>query len=349
MRTLTPGRTSASPRLPLGRVVGAGTLLILVYLAVRSFDGVAQALFLVLFGVLLAILIDVPTSALAQRMPRPVALLLVMLAFVALLVGNVVIVAPRVSAQLALLGHAVSRGGARAGELWARIAPREAATWAAMRDRLVAALPSMATRLVPFVSGTVSLLGSVLVVFAVALFVAVDPQAELRWLARLVPERHEDVYWELARRLGVSLRQWLLGMIVSLAIVATFTGLGLLVVRVPAWLALALLTFVTGFVPYLGSFFTGLLVLGAGLAVSAKTALIAIIIFIVGQVLHGVLIAPLVNRQAVRMPPALLLPWQIVMVASFGVSGILAAQPLLAIAMVVIDYVYVERRLGRRS
>jgi hypothetical protein len=53
------------PRWSLGRLVGAGTALILVYLAARSFDGVAQALFLALFGALLAIVIDVPTSALA--------------------------------------------------------------------------------------------------------------------------------------------------------------------------------------------------------------------------------------------------------------------------------------------
>ena len=337
------------PRWPAGRVIGAGTALIFVYFAARSFDGIAQALFLALFGILLAILIDVPTSALAKHMPRPLALLLVVLALVSLLVGNVVLVVPRLSAELALLAHAVSRGATRAGELWARIAPREAATWAAMRDHVVAALPSLATRLVPFVNGTISLLGSTLIVFAVALFVVVDPASELRWLARLVPERHEETYWLLTRRLGAGLRQWLLGMIVALAIVATFTGVGLLIARVPGWMALTLLTFVTGFVPYLGPLVMGVIVLGAGLAVSAKTALAAIIIFIVGQVLHSVWIGPVVNRRAVKMPPALLLTWQLVMVASFGVFGVLAAQPVLVIAVVVLELVCVERRPRRHA
>jgi len=58
------------PPWPVGRLVGAGTALILVYLAARSFDGVAQALFLALFGVLLAIVIDVPTSALGRDRVR---------------------------------------------------------------------------------------------------------------------------------------------------------------------------------------------------------------------------------------------------------------------------------------
>jgi hypothetical protein len=35
------------------------------------------------------------------------------------------------------------------------------------------------------------------------------------------------------------------------------------------------------------------------------------------------------------------------MVASFGVLGVLAAQPLLAVTMVVIEVGYVEHRLGR--
>ena len=326
-----------------GSVVGTGSALIVVYLVARSFDGVAQALLLALFGVLTAILIDAPTSALARRMPRPLALLLVLLTLVALLVGGGVAVAPRLSAQLAQLAHAVVRGVARAGELWARLAPGEAGMWETIRGHVVAALPSVATRLVPFVNGTLSILSSALVVVAVALFVVVDPRSELDWMARLVPERHERDYRRLVDRVGTGLRQWLVGMMVALAIVAVLTGVGLLIAGVPGWLALALLTFVTGFVPYLGSFFTGALVLGAGFAVSPKTALAAIIVFIIGQVLHGVWIGPLVNRHAVRMPPALLLTFQIVMVASFGVLGLLAAQPLLAMAMVVVDYVH-ERR-----
>ncbi len=336
----------AVPPPPLGRVVAAGTALLVIYFVVRAFAGVSQALLLAFFGVLVAILLDVPTTALAQRMPRALALLLVVLAAIALIAGNVVLVAPTVSAQVALLARELPHAVAHAGELWARLAPGETGTWATMRERVVAALPSLASRLLPFVNGTLSVVTSTLVVFAFALFVAVDPRAELRWLSRLVPDRHEETFAVLSRRISGTLRQWLLGMIVTLAIVAALTGAGLLVIGVPSWLVLALLTFVTGFVPYLGAVLAGVLVLGAGLAVSGKTALAAVAIFVVGQVLQGVLIAPLVNRRMSRMPPALLLTWQIVMIASFGVLGVLAAQPLLAVAMVVIEYLYVERKLG---
>jgi predicted PurR-regulated permease PerM len=215
------------------------------------------------------------------------------------------------------------------------------------RSRVVAALPTLAAHLVPFVNGTVSVLSSALVLVAVALFVSVDPRSELRWVARLVPPRHEVVYWRLVARLGRTLRQWLLGTIVTMLLVATLTGIGLLFVGVPSWLALAFLTFVTGFVPYLGALIAGVVVLGAGLAVSSRVALAALIVFVVGQTLQGVWIGPVVNRRASRMPPALLLTWQLVMVASFGVLGILAAQPLLAVALVVIEDLYVERTLGR--
>jgi hypothetical protein len=49
------------------------------------------------------------------------------------------------------------------------------------------------------------------------------------------------------------------------------------------------------------------------------------------------------------MPPGLLLAWQLVMVASFGVLGVLAAQPLLAVVIVVVEDLYVERDRGRPS
>jgi len=88
-------------------------------------------------------------------------------------------------------------------------------------------------------------------------------------------------------------------------------------------------------------------VLGAGLAVSPRVGLAAIVVFIVGQALHSVVIAPLVFRRTVQIPPALLLLSEIVMGASFGVLGIIAAHPLLAAALAVIEVVYVEGRLGR--
>jgi predicted PurR-regulated permease PerM len=338
-----------SPPLPLRRIVVAGTALIIIYLLLRGVAGVPQSLLLAFFGVLLSIVIDAPTTALARWMPRSLALAVVLLGGVGLTVGGIVLVAPRVATQLAILVHAVPSGLARAGDLWSRIAPGETDAWAAVRSRVVVALPSLLERLVPFVNGTVSVVTSILVVIAIALFVSVDPRAELRWVARLVPPRRERAFFELMGRLGHTLRQWLLGMSATLAIVAALTGVGLLAVGVRSWLVLALLTFVTGFVPYLGSVFTGLLVVAAGLAASPRTALGALIVFIVGQVLQGVLIAPLCNRHALRMPPGLLLTWQLIMVASLGVLGVLAAQPLLAVAIVVVEYAYVERTLGREA
>jgi predicted PurR-regulated permease PerM len=336
-----------APRLPLRRILIIGATLIVIYFVIRSLSGVAQSLLLAFFGVLLSVMLDVPTTAMAQRMPRALALLLVLLALVSLVAGGVVLVMPTMARQAAALAHALPRGLERAGELWSHVAPAGAGSWTGARARVVAALPSLASRLVPFVNGTVSVLTSLLVVVAIALFVSGDPRAELRWIARLVPPRHEDAYWELVKRLGATVRQWLLGMIVTLAIVATLTGIGLWIVGVPSWLALALLTFVSGFVPYLGSIFTGFLVLGAGLASSPRTALLGLLVFVTGQVLQGALIAPLVSRRATRMPPALLLAWQLVMVASFGVLGVLAAQPLLVVTMVLVEFVYVEHRLGR--
>src|SRR5215510_13237039 len=63
-----------SPPLAFGRIVAAGTTLIVIYLALRAVAGVPQSLLLAFFGVLLAIVLDVPTTALARRMPRSLAL-----------------------------------------------------------------------------------------------------------------------------------------------------------------------------------------------------------------------------------------------------------------------------------
>jgi predicted PurR-regulated permease PerM len=330
-----------------GRVVAAGTVLIIVYFAFDAIAGVAQALLLAFFGVLLAIVIDLPVSALARHMPRPLALLFVFLIGAGLIAGAALALVPQAAAQLALLAESLPQGLARAGMLWARVAPGEAHAWDDVRARLTAALPELARHLVPFVNATVSVITGVLVVVSIALFVVVDPHAELRWFSRLVPPRHEAAYWELAGRLGRELRQWFVATVGTLAVVATFTGVGLALVGLHSWLVLALLTFVTGFVPYLGSLVTGVIVAVVALETSPATALAAVAVFVAGQSLQGILIAPIFFKHVSRLPPGLLLTWQLVMVASFGVLGVLAAQPLLAMAAQLVEYFYIEHRLGR--
>src|SRR5262249_27226794 len=113
--------------------------------------------------------------------------------------------------------------------------------------------------------------------------------------------------------------------------------------------ALGLLAFVGALVPYLGSVVVGVAIAAAGLADSPKRALLALGAYAVVQALQGTLLAPLVSKVSIHTSPTLLLIFQVIMAASFGVLGVLLAQPLLAVATVLLEVPHDERNEDRRG
>ena len=61
------------------------------------------------------------------------------------------------------------------------------------------------------------------------------------------------------------------------------------------------------------------------------------------------MIAPLIQRRTVRLPPALTILSQTVLGTLFGPLGLILATPLAAAGMVMIRMVYVESILGDRE
>jgi predicted PurR-regulated permease PerM len=65
------------------------------------------------------------------------------------------------------------------------------------------------------------------------------------------------------------------------------------------------------------------------------------------HIVDGYIVEPLVMRRAVKLKPALLLFTQGVFSAVFGIMGTVVSTPLLVCAQTLVDYLWVERRLGK--
>jgi predicted PurR-regulated permease PerM len=71
-------------------------------------------------------------------------------------------------------------------------------------------------------------------------------------------------------------------------------------------------------------------------------------LYLLVQAVESNVITPLVDRQSVKLPPALLLSAQIIMGLIAGVLGLILAAPLTVLAMVVIKRLYVDARVEQR-
>jgi len=145
---------------------------------------------------------------------------------------------------------------------------------------------------------------------------------------------------------GAALRLWLLGQLVAMAFLFVLTGLGLWAIGVPAALALALLAGLAQFVPLIGPIVAAIPALLIALSEGWQTTLWTLLLYVAIQQVESNLITPLVQRQAVSLPPAITLFAVVAFGLLFGPLGILFATPLAVVAFVAVKKLWVRDALG---
>jgi putative heme transporter len=151
-----------------------------------------------------------------------------------------------------------------------------------------------------------------------------------RWL-----NRHMGLPVELASLITanvmVAMRKYFLGVTIVAAFNAIVVGIGALILDVPLVGTIAIVTFVTAYIPYIGAFISGafavLLALGAQ---GTNTALIMLVIVILANGLLQNLFQPLAYGAALQLNPLAVLIVTIGAGALFGMIGMIVAAPLLS-------------------
>ncbi|HET6860575.1 MAG TPA: AI-2E family transporter, partial [Streptomyces sp.] len=206
-------------------------------------------------------------------------------------------------------------------------------------DRIQSSAGSMVTAVATGV-GTVfnGLVTAILALFLMFFFLKDGPRF-LPWLTRQLPGRlSADVPIVVERgwdTLGAFVRsQAFVGLLD-----AVFIGLGLWILGVPLVLPLAVLTFVSAFVPIVGALFAGLVAVLIALVSNGLTdALIVLVIIVVVQQLEGNVFQPMIQSRGLGLHAAVILLAVALGGSLAGVVGSLLAVPAAALIAVVWNY-----------
>lgn len=258
--------------------------------------------------------------------------------------GIVVLIAVPVAAQSGDLADGVVRGIQQLRE-WASGPPLNIGD-----DEVAQALDTAAARLQGSVGGIVTatvtgvgtvvngLVTAVLSIFLMFFFLKDGPRF-LPWLTRQLPGRLAmDVPTVAARSwdtLGAFVRsQAFVGLLDAI-----FIGLGLWIVGVPLVLPLAVLTFVSAFVPIVGALFAGFVAVLIALVSNGPTdALIVLAIIVAVQQLEGNVFQPMVQSRGLGLHAAVVLLAVTLGGSLAGIVGSLLAVPVAALLAVVWNY-----------
>ncbi|MBN8967978.1 MAG: AI-2E family transporter [Rhizobiales bacterium] len=186
--------------------------------------------------------------------------------------------------------------------------------------------------------GTVSVVGNFFIVLFLGLAFAAQPGVYRSGLLRLAPARHRASVTEVVDRIGETLERWLIAQMVTMVAVFLVTWIGLKLIGIQSAFILGIQAGLLAFIPTVGAIIGGLIVVLASLASGWVAAASAAVLFLGVHALESYVLTPIIQRQALDIPPATLFAFQILLGVVFGLWGLALALPLVAIVKVVMDY-----------
>ena len=298
----------------------------------------ADTLFLIFVGLLFAALLDACTRGLAKLLPIGHGWNLVIVSFsIAIFIAGLLVwsgfsIALQINDLLRALNqqlHVLERGMAALG-----FAPPSTRTGTASIGDLVRLLFPNPHQLFGEAQSAFTLavggIGEAVIAVLIGIFVAADPSAYRRAIVTFLPSRHRLAVGFILDETAMFLRRWLIGQLVIILVLAVLTWIMLAALNVPSALLLGIQAGLFNFIPYLGS------VVGAGpillmaLPLGTTTLLISLGLYTAIHLGVGYVVSPLIQKQAVDMPPALTLASLTLFGALFGIASILVATPLVA-------------------
>ena len=185
--------------------------------------------------------------------------------------------------------------------------------------------------------GTIGAMGNLFVALFLGLAFAAQPSVYRNGLLFIAPAKHRARTTIIIDRISEMLERWLIAQIIVMLTVGVVTWIGLAIIGIPASFILGIQAGLLAFIPTVGAVIGGVIVVLASLASGWIAALSALILFLSVHAMESVLV-PILQRQALNIPPATLFAFQILFGVVFGVWGLALALPLVAIAKVIIDH-----------
>jgi predicted PurR-regulated permease PerM len=324
----------------------------------------AATLFLIFAGILLGVALNAMTGMLGRvvKLPHTLRLTIVCLVLAGFLSGVVFLGGATIAQQATVLSDTIKsqlisvktfleRNGIDTGyfDLGNQAATSQASSTSATpgaapthnlpsAGAIASSGGAIVSQTLKLLLGTVSAVGNFFIVLFLGLTFAAQPSVYRSGLLFIVPARHRARATVIVDRIGETLERWLIAQIVTMFAVFVVTWIGLAIIGIQSSFILGIQAGLLAFIPTVGALIGGLIVVLASLASGWVAAASAFALFLGVHVLESYILTPIIQRQALDIPPATLFSFQILLGVVFGIWGLALALPLIAVAKVMIDH-----------
>jgi predicted PurR-regulated permease PerM len=317
--------------------------------------GKTADVFLLLFvAILISLYLGAVTDYFDQRLhlPRRLAFAAAIVASVGLVSGFLWLLVPPVIEQTQQLVRvlpsyieqwegALERSLAKIPALTEFAHPGEHRLLRAAYEQVTGAAEGLVPKVFSIVHGAIS-------VFSVAvmgIYLALYPGVYREWLIALFPPVHRDLVRDVLRDLADTLRSYIVGQLFAMLILAVLTAIGLKLLGVPYWLTFGVFTGAVAIIPFFGTLVStvlpALFVLGG--PNGGTRAMLVILLGVVIHLIESNLVAPLIMARKIETPPVLSIVSVLIVGKLLGGVGLVVALPLLAVVLVVVRRILINR------
>ena len=351
----------------LAWAVAVGGIGVVLFAALLVFTWhFAATLLLIFTGMLLGVGLNALTNGLGRYvgLPHPLRLAIVCLVLAALLAGVAYLGGATIAEQASALSntiksqlvnvkaflesHGIDTSFFDIGNASSSAATPSASEAAPSAPTPHAALPgagalassggAIVSQTFKLLLGTISAVGNFFIVLFLGLAFAAQPGIYRDGLLFIAPAKHRVRATVIIDRISETLERWLIAQIIVMLAVGLVTSIGLAIIGIPGSFILGIQAGLLAFIPTLGAIIGGMIVVLASIASGWIATLSAFILFLGVHAMESYVLTPILQRQALDIPPATLFAFQILLGVVFGIWGLALALPLVAIAKVLIDH-----------
>ena len=193
---------------------------------------------------------------------------------------------------------------------------------------------------------TAQMLVVLVTVFFGVIFTLMNPRPIFSAIFLIVPERHHEQTLIILQRVGRFVPTWAFATLLAMLTVGVLVFL-LMCLFFGFWDALVLGVIAGLFeaIPYLGPILSAVPALLFAMGEGGMTPFWVLLAYLAVQVLENNVICPLIMARSMKLHSVAVIFSMLLCVAAFGVLGVLAAAPLVAVVNIVHDELYRKRFL----
>jgi predicted PurR-regulated permease PerM len=191
-------------------------------------------------------------------------------------------------------------------------------------------------------SFSTNVIAGVVVSVIAGIYFAAHPSIYLNGFLMLFPPDRRPEAEETTKDIGNALCLWLEGQFLSMMLVGLLSAAATWAIGLPSPLALGLIAGITEFIPYVGPIIAAIPALLVAATQRTDSIIWTLAAYLAIHTVEGNFIAPLIQRQMVYIPPAVMILGIAAIGFIFGPVAVIFAAPMTVVLFVLIKKLYVR-------